>query len=207
MTPNQATIVAALLSAVISALVAVFTSRYLIKHGANYQKQIEDLRASLESIAQTQEGLRLQQEKAAEEERLRHEVAEKRKEAARWKPQIDIRSVAQGNQQINTLNFKSERSFYLREVSLLAPNGAKVFDYPMNKQPVASTGFSVPVTHESLIQLSNSSSTYGINGKFEGKFHYKAEQENCVGSTFEAELPFRAEMTIVANTLFFRLIG
>jgi hypothetical protein len=207
MTPNQATIVAALLSAVISALVAIFTSRYVIKHGANYQKQIEDLRSSLDSIAQTQEGLRIQHEKAADEQKLRHELAERRKEAARWRPEVTICSVVQGNQQANTLNLKSAQSFLLRGVSLLTSNGVTVFEYPMNKQPVSSTGFSVPVTHESLVQIANSSSTYGISGTFEGKFHYKAERENGDGSACEDDLPFRAEMAIVANTVYFRLVG
>jgi hypothetical protein len=87
-------------------------------------------------------------------ERERHEVREKREEAARWKPNVAIKSELDGIQYVNKLVLKSNDSFRLIEVSLLAPSGAKLFDYPLHDSWVDSKGFSFPISLASLNNLS-----------------------------------------------------
>lgn len=204
---SEIAILAALVSAIIAAIVSVLTTRYTVKHGPNYGEQIKGLHETMGALARTQEEFRQQQANLGEEERERHTNQEKRAELARWKPDVTLSSIVEGNQQVNKLSLKSIRSFCLLEVSLMSSTGAKVFDYPMNKPIGCSTGFGVPITQESLNMIANSSQTFFQHSYFDATFRYRATLESGDGSEFTGELPFRAQQTFVANTCFYKLTG
>jgi hypothetical protein len=147
------------------------------------------------------------QKEQAAEERRRFEAAEKKNEQSRWKPDVTLSSVMEGDQQINKLSLRSIRSFCLLEVCLMSPSDAKIFEYPMNKPIGCSIGFGVPITHESLNLIANSSQTFFQHGYFDAKFRYRVALENGDVSEFIGELPFRAQQVFVANTAFYKLIG
>lgn len=113
----------------------------------------------------------------------------------------------EGNQQVNTLKLKSIRSFCLLEVNLISPSGAKIFDYPMNKPIGCSTGFGVPITHESLNLIANSSSTFFQHCYFDAKLRYRVVLERGDVGEYVGELSFRAQQTMVGNTCFYKLSG
>jgi hypothetical protein len=140
---GEITLIASILSALIAAVVSVLTTRYTLRHGPNYEKEIKGIRETIGELAAAQNRLVEQQTEQATEDRRRFETAEKKAEQSRWKPEITLLSVVDGNQQANKLVLKSIRSFCLLEVSLISSSGAKIFEYPMNKPVGCSTGFGV----------------------------------------------------------------
>lgn len=208
LTPNEATLAAAILSAVISAVVSGLIARYMISHSADYGEQIKSIHETLASLAHTQEEFRRQQATAVANEKERKDAEEMRAEAARWKPTVSLSSKIDGNQLVNTLIIKSSQSFFLQEVSLVSSTGAKLFDYPMNKPITSSTGFGVPITQESLgIVASSSHSSQIYPNVFDGRLRYKVQLEADTTSSYTGELPFHAQMPMVGNTCFYKLIG
>lgn len=208
---GEMTLIAALagaaLGGIIGGVVSIFTTRYIVKHGPNYDEQIEGLHETIGRLAKTQEDLRLQQEEQAKEERELRVAQERKAEEARWKPQVEIVSSSDGIKQCNRLSLRSNRRFFLIEVSLLSQSGAKIFEYPMNKPCGCSTGFGVPITHESLVLIANSSQTFAQRGYFDAQLRYRVSLETGEASDYVGELPFHAEQVFVSNTCFFRLAG
>jgi hypothetical protein len=202
------------LGGVIGGVVAIFTTRYLVKHGPNYGEQIDALQEQFEGLhetfgrlTQTQEDFRLQQAERDQREEQRHENREKKEEAARWKPDVHISSRGEDNRQVNKLVLKSNRQFCLLEVGLIAPSGAKVFDYPMNKPIGCSTGFGVPIISESLNIIASSSDTYFQQSYFDAKLRYRVALETGDAGDYVGEIPFRAESILINNNGFFKLSG
>jgi len=181
-TPNEATITGAVLGAILGAvfgcIASLLTARYTIKPGANYGAQISDIHKTLDSLAKTQADLKLQQAQALEQENERHQVQEKKAEAARWKPNALINSSVQGTEQVNTLRLESPQEFAITEASLVSTSGAKLHDFPVNEPKVFSTGHSVPIVHKSLLMISNNSQSYFQTNSFQGGIRYKALRED-----------------------------
>ncbi len=207
LTPNGATLAAAILSAVISAVVSGLIARYMIRHSANYGEQIKSIHETLASLARTQEELRRQQATATADEKEREEAEEMRAEAARWKPTVTLSSRVDGNQQVNKLIIQSPQSFWLQEVSLISSTGAKIFDYPMNKPITSSVGFGIPISQESLNLIANSSQSFFKHGAFEGRLRYKVQREGNAAAEYTGELPFHAQQVSVGNACFYQLKG
>lgn len=211
---GEITLIAAVVSAGISGALSILTTRWAIKHGPNYEDQIEGLDEKFEGLhetigklAQTQEEFRKQHAEQAADDKRRFEAEEARAEQARWRPMVHISSVVEGNQQVNKLVLKSQRQFCLLEVSLLSPSGAKIFDYPMNKPLGCSTGFLVPITHESLNLIANVTQTFFQHSYFDAKLRYRVSLENGDAADTTAEVPFRAQQVTVQNTCYYKLTG
>ena len=62
---------ATLAAAVIAAIVSVLTTRYIVKHGPNYDARFKQMHETLEALARTQDELKQQQAKTAEAENER----------------------------------------------------------------------------------------------------------------------------------------
>jgi TolA-binding protein len=90
-TNGEITLIAASVSAGISAAVAILTTP--IKHGPNYEEQIEGLHETIGSLARTQEELRQQQAERDKREEKRYDDQERKAEAARWRPTATIESI------------------------------------------------------------------------------------------------------------------
>jgi hypothetical protein len=209
-TPNEATLVGAFggaaLGAILGGVVSFFTTRYIVKHGPDYSAQISGTNEALAAIAVTQEEMKKQYILAVEAEAKRHQEAANQAQAARWKPTVKILSNVQGSAQVNLLRLESSQEFALLEACLLSPSGAKIADYPVNGPKVRSTGFSVPITHETLVKIANSGQPYFQTSSFDAAIRFVVQ---CAGhpGTYSADIPIHAEMTPVANTLFFKLTG
>jgi hypothetical protein len=209
-TPNEATLIGAFggaaLGAVVGGVVSFFTTRYMVKHGPDYSAQIAGTNEALAAIAATQEQMRKQHALAVESEAKRHQEATNQAEAARWKPTVNILSTVQGSAQVNLLRLESLQEFALLEAGLFSSSGAKIADYLVNGPKVRSTGFSVPITHETLVKIANTSQSYFQTSSFDAAVRFVVQ---CAGhpGTYSADVPIHAEMTTVANTLFFKLTG
>ncbi len=169
---GETTLIVALLSAGISAGVSLLTARYIIKHGPNYEEQIDSLHETIGTLARTQEELRKQQAEQAENEQNRHELQEKRAEAARWKPKVWIISKVENNDQVNILRLESSEEFALLRVSLCVEGGAVIHDYPTEGLKVTTKGFTLQITRESLNKIANHSASYSQLGVFGGSLRY-----------------------------------
>jgi mannitol-specific phosphotransferase system IIBC component len=207
LTPNQAAIVASLSAAAISAIVSFFTAHYIVKHGADYGKQINNIHETLAALARTQDELRQQQALMFEAEKQRRSEEEQRAESARWKPKAWITSKAEGNEQVNKLCIQSAQSFSVIEVSLFSTTGAKLCEYPVLGWKLSSTGFSIPITHQSLLQIANTSQSFFQSGSFEGMIRYSVQRDGRDVGSFTGEIRFRADSVSVASTQWFKLSG
>jgi hypothetical protein len=209
LTPNEATLIGALggaaLGAVIGGAVSFFVARYMVKHGANYSGQIDAINRALASLAATQEEMREQHAAASEAEAQRHADQERKAEVARWKPEARIESKVEGVEQVNKLILKSSQSFYLTEASLIAPNGAKLIDYPMDRG-VATTGFGITITHASLNQVAELSPTFFQRDTFSGAIRYSVRREKDSGS-YTGDIAFHGERIYLNSTCFYKLSG
>lgn len=205
LTANEVSLICAfgglILSGVVSFLVAVYT----VRHSANYEAQIQQVYEVLASLAQTQERFREQHEQLAVAQRSEREIIQKQAEAAAWRPKVQITSAIEGNEQVNKLILKSPQEFRIHEIGLISASGAKLHEYPVMGSKVYSTGFSVHITHASLILIANSTPSFFLHSTFEGKLRYCVERKD--GVRFEGELPFRGESVIVHNTQWFKLTG
>jgi hypothetical protein len=103
------------------------------------------------------------------------------------------------------LILRSSQEFCLNEVALISSSGAKLHEYPVEGSKLFSTGFSVQISHASLILIANSSASFFQNSTFDGKLRYSGERKDSV--QFEGDLQFRAETITVQNTLWFKLTG
>jgi hypothetical protein len=104
------------------------------------------------------------------------------------------------------MNLKSQSEFALVHASLVSPEGVNLHDYPVLGDKVCSTGFSVPITHESLLKIANKRQSYFQFGTFQGTIKYTViRKRDEVEST--GLLPFQAETTVVNNTQWFKLTG
>jgi hypothetical protein len=156
------------------------------------------------SGAQNVEAVVREEIRRAEEARRR--VEEERAEAARWKPSATIVSTVDGGEQINKMNLKSQSEFALIRASLLSPEGVNLHDYPVLGEKTSSTGFSVPISHESLLKIANKSQSYFQFGTFQGSLKYTViRKRDEVEST--GLLPFQAETAMLNNRLWFKLTG
>ncbi len=207
LTPNEATIFAAIAAAVIAPLLSIVTSilttRYTLKHGPNYETQISDLNKSLSALAETQGQLVRQQtaaEEAAEERRV---VEEQRREAERWKPEARLQSDYEGTDLKNELILKSPQEFSVLGVALLSAAGAKLADIPADQQ-ICSTGFRIHVRHADILKLINGDIEFGRTGSCSGALRYRVRR----GITgYDGTLSFRAQQDIRNNTVWVRLMG
>jgi hypothetical protein len=139
-------------------------------------------------------------------EAARRQADEEKAEAARWKPSASIVSIVEGQEQVNKLNLKSHLGFALVEASLLSPTGVKLHDYLVNGDRVFSKGFSVPITHASLLKIANNSQSYFQFSTFQGSIKYTVVRQSD-GIQLTSALPFHAETVMVSNTLWFKLAG
>jgi hypothetical protein len=205
-TPDQATIFAAaatVLAPLLSIIVSVWTTRYTLKHGPNYEKQISDLNKSLGTISETHAKLLSQQaasEKAAEERRL---AQEKRDEAARWKPEAKLQSKYEGTELKNELILKSSDEFRVLEISLLSATGAKLAEIPQD-QGMSSRGFLVHIKHPDILKLVGGSLEFGQTGRCSGTLLYRVERDNA---SYQGTIPLIAQQEIYSNTAWIRLVG
>jgi hypothetical protein len=199
---GEITLIASLLSALIAATVSFLTTRYTLKHGPNYEKQMEGLRETIGSLARTQEELRKQQAEQAERDRERYE-------AAQWRPTASIINVDEGREHVNKLSLVSTDKFRLLEVSLLSDTGAKVHEFPVQmnafSDPVVAQN--VPIPHSVLVQLAKTSPTYFQFERFEGAVRYTVERDGDSPVKFTGEVKFSASATTLGNTRWFHLVG
>jgi len=209
LTPNEATLIGgiggAALGAVFGAVVSIFTTRYIVKHGPNYSAQIDSTNEALAALAATQEEMRKQQAGEIQAVAERHVEQERKAEAARWKPEPRIESKVEGVEQVNKLVVKSPQSFYLTGVSLIAPGGGKLIDYPVD-QGVASTGFGVTITHTSLNKVAELSPTFFQRYTFTGSIRYSVQREKD-GVSYTGDIAFHGERIYLNNTGFYKLSG
>ena len=107
---------------------------------------------------------------------------------------------------MNKLILKSHIEFALVEVSLLSPSGAKLQDYPVEGEKVFSKGFSVPITHASLLKIANNDQSFFQFSTFQGSIRYSVIRQ-LDGVRSSETLPFHAEAVTVTNTQWFKLTG
>jgi hypothetical protein len=199
LTPNEATITTTLLGGLVGGVVSFWTARYIVNHGPNYQQQINDMRTTLDALARTQENFR-------QDEKERHVEAERRAEAGRWKPRARIVWNLQGDEQVNKLLLESPEEFSIIEASLVSPSGANLHAYPVDGAKIFSTGFSIPLTHESLLLCVRHSTTYFENENFQGRVRYRVLQKKGT-IEFTGEVPFDGNGVTVGTKHGFRLSG
>jgi hypothetical protein len=198
-----ATIAAALIAAVVS----VLTTRYIVKHGPNYDARFKQMHETLEALARTQDELKQQQAKTAEAENERHLIAERKAEAARWKPSAGIVSLIENNQQVNKLSILSPDKFVLLEAYLLSESGARLHDYQVLGKHGPCVGLNVIISHESLLKIANHSDSFVRFSTFEGRISYTVEKLEGVPASYTGEVPFSAQVVNVKNTQWFKLSG
>ncbi len=186
-------------------VVSFLIAKYVIRHGPNYEDKIQSVYEVLASLAKTQEALREQHERFAITEKSQREVEEKKAAAIRWKPAARVTSEIEGSEQVNKLILQSKQEFCVNEVALISSTGTKLHEYPVMGPKVFSTGFSIPISHASLILIANSSESFFQRSTFEGRLRYSVERQDS--ALFEGELPFHAETVYVHNTLWFKLAG
>ena len=199
LTPNEATLYGALLGGLVGGIVSFMAARYTITHGPNYQQQINDMRKTLEALANTQEDFR-------QDEKQRDDDAKSRAEAARWKPKARIVSVREGNEQSNKLVLDASSEFALTEASLISSSGAKLHAYPMNKSAVYSLGCSVNLDQGSLLQIAKGLQHTHPAMKFAGSVRYTVLRK-LDETTYEGEVPFVAETLTICDVRLFKLGG
>lgn len=213
MTPNEATIFGAVggavFGAIVGGIVSIVTTRYVLKHGPNYEAQIEGLQDSMGSLARTQEELRKQQAEQAKREEERYETATKQAEAARWKPSAGIITANEGTQHVNKLALSSPEKFKVIEAALLSLTGAKVQDIFVPQPPFnePATNKEIPILHSALNELAGNSSSYFQFQKFEGIVKYTVEKSEGIPVRVTGEVKFSAGTVILGNTQWYHLVG
>lgn len=198
LSPTQVSLIGVFGSTALAGVVSFLVARYTLRNNPNYEEKIQSIYQVLASLAQTQEAFRQQHEKSLL-------VEQKQIQATQWRPKAHITSEVEGNEQVNKLILKAQQEFCVNEVSLLSSSGTKLHEYPVMGPKVFSQGFSIPISHASLILIANSSQSYFQHSTFEGKFRYSVALQDSVSS--EGELPFHAEITFVNNTVWFKLKG
>lgn len=205
-TQLESTLLDGIVGAVIAAVVSILTTRYTLRHGPNYEGQIKGLQEAMGSLARTQEEFRLQQVERDRREDQRHEVREKREEAARWKPMATIECKLDGREYVNRLVVKSSDSFRLLEVSLISPTGAKLLDYPRNDDWVDSKGFGFTISSTSLNKLADISPTFFMHETFEGAIRFVAQRASD-GAQYTGQIPIHGSRAYVQNVCSLKISG
>jgi Skp family chaperone for outer membrane proteins len=158
---GEITLIAAVVSAAISGVVSILTARYVVKHGPNYEEQIDGLNEKFEAFHETyaraQENILKQQAELADGEEARYQARAREIEAAKWKPVASIVNVNEGQEHVNKLAINAFEKFRPIEASIHASNGAKLGDLPggtrgIPRDPVV--GALVHIPHNRLVQLS-----------------------------------------------------
>lgn len=178
-----------------------------MKHGPNYEEQIEGLHETIGALAKTQEDFRQQHLRATEDEKERLAAEEKKAEAARWEPTATIERKVEGQQYMNKLILKSPQSFRLLEVSLLSSKGAKLLDYPMKDSWLSSTSFGFEIPHGSLNTVAEISPTFFQDETFDGALRFKVQLDGKDPITYVGEIPFHGGREYVQRVCSFRLRG
>jgi hypothetical protein len=193
-------------SALIAALVSIFTTRYTVKHGTNYAGQIETLNQALASLAATQEEMKQHYAHSLVAEKERHDLNERRTKAAQWKPRAEIIAVNEGQQHVNKLSINSIEKFVPREVFLLSDSGARVYKFPQTwLEPVV--GQNIPIPHNALNELASKSESYGLYGWFDGAIQFTVDRLDDDSVPCTGEVRFRATSYELGNTRWFHLAG
>ena len=107
----------AALAAVVAAIVSWFVTRYMIKHGPDYQEQLNDLRKEMGRVGSAQEGILAHHRELAAEEHSR-------REAERWHPHMEFRSDMAA--MTNILFIRADKPFSVETVRLKTNSGAVV---------------------------------------------------------------------------------
>jgi hypothetical protein len=209
-TPNEATITGAVLGAILGALfggmVSFLTTRYALKHGANYGQQISDIHQTFDALVRTQDELRQQDAHAIEAEKQRHIEDKQRAEAREWKPTARIITVIEGRQLVNKLSLSSSGKFAVVECSLLSPSGAKLADYTVQGFTNFFVGVNIVLTQNSLALIANTSPSFFQNETFQGSVRYTVVREDDE-MQYTGVVPFDAESEYVGNSRFLKLKG
>jgi hypothetical protein len=207
--PNQATLIGAFggaaLGAVIGGAVSFVVARYTVRHAADYSGQIDTINSALGSLAATQEEMRAQYAGALKAEEKRYLQSVHEAEAARWKPEARIESRLDGTALLNELLLKSPQDFFIKSISLAAPNGAKLEDFPVSKG-IASTGHRFAIPQPSLNKVAEISPLYFSQEKFDGAIVYVVEREKD-GALYEGSVTFHGGCQYVNNGRYYKLSG
>lgn len=210
MTPNEATILGGLGGAAFGAffggLTAFFTTRYIVKHGPNYSAQIDSTNNALAALAATQEEMRKQHASGLESDKEHRADQERKAEAARWKPIVKLVSEQRGSEWINELHLKDSHNFFVVEIALIGPTGAKLHEYSISKN-LASTGFRVPIPGDSINKITMNNQQFFQIETFDGGIRYTVQRETKDNTRYTGEVPFHGERAMVNNTCFYKLLG
>lgn len=206
---GEITVIAAFVSAAISGIVSLITTRYTIKHGPNYQEEIEGLNEKFEAFhetyARTQADILKQQAELAEREETRYQEQERKAEAARWKPTVRIECTVDNQRHINKLILKANDAFKLLEVNILEPKGAKITEVPLKETWVTSGGFSVTIPQEILLKLVQATPTYVYHERFDGTIQYRVERDGKDQAEYIGTIPIHGSWGQIGNVGSFKL--
>jgi hypothetical protein len=218
MTPNEATIVGGLAGGILGAVASVFTTRYLVKHGPNYEGRIAAVNATLDQrIAEVSTNLgsriaelntsvgeltrthsdALTQQASFQEAEVARQIAE------RWRPEARIDVVADATSLTNFLVLKAAEPFTLIDVQIQGKGAATLASVAIDKNQ-KSTGFRIPVAHTDIIKVKQSHNLGGLQNGATGQLAYRVERFDRVYSFL---LSFTTEDVSINSTLFIKLIG
>lgn len=218
MTPNEATLVGGIAGGLLGALASIFTTRYLLKHGPNYEAQIAKVNATLDnrigevssSLSARIEGVSssigdlTQAHTAHTAQQASFQEAEvARRTASSWKPNARIDVVTDAQSLTNCLLLKSSDSFTLLGVYVQSGTGATLANIPI-VEGQKTTGYRVPISHESLLKVKQAQNLGGLQNGATGQLLYRVEK---VDRTYEFTVPFTTEDVMVNNTIVIKLHG
>jgi len=214
MTTNEATIVGAVAGGVIGAITSLFTTRYVIKHGPNYDAKIAAVTATLygriaevtdtlntrmTAVNATLEGLT----KAHTDQNDLQRLEAKKREARRWRPDATIQAVQDASSLTNSLILKSHEQFTLLGVSVKAQQGATLTEVRIDRGQT-STGFRVPISHQDILKVKESAHLGALQNGATGRLIYRIDKS---GEQYEFKLPFVTEDVMVGDTVWIKLLG
>ena len=196
MTANEATLLGAFGAVAISALVAWRVAVYTVKHGPDYQKQLNEMNAKFERLSVAQEGILAHHQQAAEEGRAREE-------AQRWRPQMSVKG--DSSTRANTLTIFANKHFSIEGVRLATQSGAVASDIPVPASDgTAVKAAEIDIPKEEILKLVNTDPDYLRNSKTVGKLTVSLR----VGyDVFEFDLMFRAMQEVTSQNVWTRLDG
>ena len=156
----DATVEAAHISTVVSAVVSFFTTFVSIRFGPNYKREIADLNAALTKVFEEQSRITGLMEARFSAERDDREKAEEQRTQreldSKWRPTARIEVRAWDD---TRLILKGDREFLVEKVTLLSANGASLAEIPLHQSGMAikSTGFAIPVQQGEIVKVWNDS--------------------------------------------------
>jgi hypothetical protein len=196
MTGNEATLLGAFGAVAISAVVAWRVAVYTVKHGPDYQRQLNEMNDKFGRLSAAQEGILAHHRQTAEDERARQEVV-------RWKPRMSI--TGDPSTRSNKLTIFANKHFRIGNLRLATQSGAAVADIPA---PVPDgtlvKAAEIDVPHDAILKLVNNDPDYLRNSKTIGKLLLTLR----VGDDdLPFEVMFRAVQEITNNNVWTRLDG